>query len=341
VIILAIDHEEMDIVSSRLIRDRFLERIIGRSPAVQRLKRSVEDVSSCDVSVLISGESGTGKELVARAIHYLSDRSDKPFIPVNCGAIPENIFENEMFGHRKGAFTDAAFYQKGLVEEAEGGTLFLDEIGSISPYVQVKLLRFLQDKKYKVLGDSKYKKSNVRVLAATNEDLLTLIKNKSFRQDLYYRINIINIVVPPLRERKEDVSLLIEHFFKKYSIEYQKQSTLSNSVKKRLIAYSWPGNVRELENKIQQLVVMATNGIGLTVDDMALQCDEAFSNSLPLLPFKEAKSKIIQDFEKDYLNKLMRLYRGDVVKAAKRIGKGRTALWNLLSKYNISPKSYS
>jgi two-component system, NtrC family, response regulator GlrR len=333
--------KEVESAGFNLSRNHALKKIIGCSPAVLHLKKKLLHVSSCDVSVLISGESGTGKELAARAIHYLSARASKPFIPINCGAIPENLFENEMFGHCRGAFTDAVLSQKGLIEEAEGGTLFLDEIGSVSPYVQVKLLRFLQEKKYKVLGASKLQKSNVRIVAATNEDLLSLVKNKSFREDLYYRINIINISVPPLRWRRGDIPLLVDYFLHKYSIEYKRQVTVSDALKKRLAAYSWPGNVRELENRIQQIIVMSSPEIKTIVDDIEWPpAEETIPESLPQEPFNDVKARMIQRFEKDYLNKLMMMYKGDVVSAAKKMGKGRTALWNLLSKYDIRPKNF-
>lgn len=333
--------KEVESSSFNLVQNHALKKIIGCSPAVSLLKGRLKHVSSCDVSVLISGESGTGKELAARAIHYLSARASKPFIPVNCGSIPENLFENEMFGHCRGAFTDAALSQKGLIEEAEGGTLFLDEIGSISPFVQVKLLRFLQEKKYRALGASRLQRSNVRIVAATNEDLLSLTKIKRFREDLYYLINIINISIPPLRERREDIPLLIDHFIRKYSIEYRRQLVLSDALRKSLTNYSWPGNVRELENRIQQLIVMTPLDNESINDNIELPPPEAtIPESLPAESFNDAKARMIHTFEKDYLNKLMMIYKGDVVGAAKKIGKGRTALWNLLSKYDIHPKNF-
>lgn len=291
---------------------------------------------------MISGESGTGKELAARAIHYLSHRSTNPFVAVNCASIPENLFENEMFGHKKGAYTDASCYQKGLVEEAEGGTLFLDEIGSISPFVQAKLLRFLQDRHYKVLGGTAVKDSDVRIIAATNEDLSVLIKNKLFREDLYYRLNVVNLFISPLRERTEDIPLLIDHFLDKYEARYQTNTVLSKSTYNKLLSHTWPGNVRELENRIQQLVVMSPFEDDSMFDTVAVpDLDQLSPEASSIVSFNEAKSKLIEEFEINFLTDLMKTYKGNVACAAKKTGKGRTALWNLLSKYNISPHLYA
>jgi DNA-binding NtrC family response regulator len=294
------------------------------------------------VNVLISGESGTGKELAARAIHYQSCRAGKPFIPVNCGALPENLFENELFGHIKGAFTDAGMPQNGVVKEAEGGTLFLDEIGAVSSYIQVKLLRLLQDKEYKPLGDSKTRKADIRIIAATNEDLRMLIKKGTFREDLFYRLNIVTIHIPPLRDRKEDIPLLVEHFNKKYSLEHDKPSReFSNSAVEELISFHWPGNIRELENKIHQAVVLST-GQQITVQDLKLERKESKLQKpgSRLENFKQARHKIISAFEKNYLTRLLDEFNGDVVSAAACAGKSRTALWNMLTKYNLNPKEF-
>jgi two-component system response regulator PilR (NtrC family) len=203
---------ERDHAKAALKREFALGQILGNSKAIKNLKENLIKISSCNANVLITGESGTGKELVARAIHYLSDRKEKPFVPVNCGAIPENLFENELFGHTKGAYTDASFQQYGLVKEAEGGTLFLDEIGAINPYIQTKLLRLIQESEYRPLGYAKNIKANIRLVAATNMELQQLVEKNIFREDLFYRLNVIPIHIPPLRERKDDIPLLIKHF---------------------------------------------------------------------------------------------------------------------------------
>jgi transcriptional regulator with PAS, ATPase and Fis domain len=215
-------YEERESAKKALKKKYGLNQILGKSKVVRELHKKIDLISSSDASILITGESGTGKELTARAIHYLGPRSGKPFIPVNCSAIPENFIENEFFGHVKGAFTDALFQQTGLVKEAEGGTLFLDEIGTISPYVQIKFLRLLQDGEFKVLGNSKIQKADIRIIAATNKSLQNLVKEGNFRDDLFYRLNIVSLHIPPLRERKEDIPVLIEHFIHKYSEKYNK-----------------------------------------------------------------------------------------------------------------------
>ncbi|MDO8127714.1 MAG: sigma-54 dependent transcriptional regulator [Candidatus Brocadiales bacterium] len=333
-------YNECESAKKALKREFGLKQILGISKAVQELHEKIDRISSCDVNVLITGECGTGKELAARGIHYLSGRAGRPFIPVNCGAIPENLFENELFGHVKGAFTDARFKQVGLVEEAGGGTLFLDEISAASLYVQVKLLRLLQDKEYKVLGDSRPHKADIRIIAATNRDLASLVKEGIYREDLYYRLNIVSIHIPPLRERKEDIPILVEYFIKKYSREYNKPiKEVSVDAMEAFISYQWPGNIRELENKIQQLVVMFTSTV-VTVEDLQLPITESAAEESGFECFKMAKKKIINDFEKTYFIRLLTEYKGDVVSSARKAGKSRTAFWNILKKHNLSPKQF-
>ncbi len=331
---------ERESVKKTLKRDVALKQIIGKSEAVKSLHRKIELSSSCDVSVLITGESGTGKELAARAIHYLSDRSDKPFIPVNCGAIPETLFENELFGHVKGAFTDAGCQQNGCVKEAEGGTLFLDEIGTISPFIQIKLLRLLENKEYKPLGDSRIHKANVRIIAATNRDMSSLLREGNFREDLFYRLNIVLLHIPPLRERKEDISLLIDHFICKYCSVYKRQpKTFSKELNEFLLSYHWPGNIRELENKIQQLIVMSTTDIISPENTNEFSLPQS-GQQQTVSCLKTAKKEAVNLFERNYLVSLLSEHRGNVAAAAKSSGKSRTALWNLISKHHISPKQF-
>jgi len=347
---------ERDHAKAALKREFALGQILGNSKAIKNLKENLIKISACDVNVLITGESGTGKELVARATHYLSDRKGKPFIPVNCGAIPENLFENELFGHSKGAFTDAGFQQDGLVKEAEGGTLFLDEIGTVNPFIQTKLLRLIQESEYRPLGYSKSIKANIRLLAATNIDLHHLVEKNTFREDLFYRLNVVPFHIPPLRERKGDIPILIKHFIKKYSREYNKTITvIPVEVMSVLVSYSWPGNIRELENKIQQLVVMSTSSV-VNAKDIQLTLKEPISKELVIEHINAVKEKIINQseietfnvakkkvndlFEKTYLTQLLSMYKGDMVSASKKAGKSRTALWNLLKKQNLSPKQF-
>ncbi len=347
---------ERDLAKAALKREFALGQILGNSKAIKNLKESLNRISSCDINVLITGESGTGKELVARAIHYLGDRKGKPFIPINCGAIPENLFENELFGHSKGAYTDANTEQYGLVKEAEGGTLFLDEIGTISPYIQTKLLRLIQESEYRPLGYSKNIKADIRLIAATNDDLQHLVEKNRFREDLFYRLNVVPFHIPPLRERKDDIPILIKHFVKKYSREYNKTiKEIPAEVMTVLVSYTWPGNIRELENKIQQLVVMSTSSV-ISAKDIQLTMrgpiskelvlehlntvKERIINKTEIETFNVAKKEVYDLFEKSYLSQLLTLYKGDMVKAAEKAGKSRTALWNLLKKQNISPKQF-
>ena len=333
-------HKEYQSAKEALKRRFGLAQILGKSKVAKELHEKIDKISLCDVSVLICGESGTGKELAARAIHYLSNRAGKPFIPVNCSAIPESLFENELFGHAKGAFTDAGLPQFGLLKEADGGTLFLDEIGSISTFIQAKLLRLLEDKEYKPLGDPKFRRADIRIIAATNKDLQSLIKECKFREDLFYRLNIVSLYIPPLRERKEDIPILVEHFRKEYSREYNKPiREITEDAMRALIDYSWPGNIRELQNKIQNMIVMSSTSTINAKSTQSLLSKQIFRES-KFECLKVAKKKVIDSFEKSYLMQLMEEYQGNVVRAAKIAGKSRTGLWNLLKKYDISPRRF-
>lgn len=340
--------DERERIKQSLKKKSGLNRILGCNDVIARLRQQIENIASCDVSVLITGESGTGKELAARAIHYLSGRSHQPFVPVNCGAIPDNLFENELFGHRKGAFTDASFHQDGLVKEAESGTLFLDEVGVIPTHLQVKLLRLLQDKEYKLLGDSATRVADIRIIAATNEDLPGLVKKGIFREDFYYRLNIVSLHIPPLRKRKEDIPVLADYFVKKYSHEYNKSITgVSPEAVELLMTNHWPGNVRELENKIQQAVVMSRDGTILPRDFLFSQENAepepkspTNNNTIYKEPFSRAKKMIIHSFEREYLTRLLAQFNGDMVQAAARAGKSRTALWNLMAKHQLHPSQF-
>src|SRR5581483_5751053 len=244
------------------------ENIIGTSKRMRELYGIVERVSRTDVSVLLLGESGTGKELVAKCIHQNGARRDKPFVTIDCGAIPENLLESELFGHRKGAFTGAIADKRGLFEEAHGGTVFLDEIGEMPLNLQVKLLRVLQEGHFMRLGDNTPRRVDVRVIAATNRELARMVEDGSFREDLYFRINIVPIKLPPLRERREDIPLLVNYLLDDASRRYgQPQPRLSKDVYRYLHQYPWPGNVRELKNIIERLIVLS-NGEEVSADDL-------------------------------------------------------------------------
>ncbi len=314
-----------------------LGHIIGMSRSICDIQKKIMRVSPFNANVLIDGESGTGKGLAARSIHYLGPRAGKPFISVNCGAIPENLFENELFGHVKGAFTDAGNDQAGLVRAADGGTLFLDEITTIGSSTQVKLLRLLDNSEYNPLGGSRTRQADIRIIAATNESLMDLVNSGAFREDLYYRLNVVYFHMPPLRERKEDIPLLVEHFVEKYAQKFNRPDIhVSPKSMKTFVAYPWKGNIRELENMIQNLIIMS-NSSNLEITDIPLPDREP---TFGLETFKVAKENAIINFEKTYLIQLLKEYKGDVAKAAARSGKGRTTLWNLIKKHNLKPKQF-
>jgi DNA-binding NtrC family response regulator len=309
------------------------DHVIGNSKAMREVIEKLPAIAQTDVSVVVYGESGTGKELIARTIHYFSRRASKPFIPVNCGALPENLLESELFGYKKGAFTDAQTDNNGLVDEANSGTLFLDEIGEISQKVQVKLLRFLQEKEIKPLGSTKTKRVDVRIVSATNRDLAAAIPAGTFREDLYYRLNIVPINIPPLRERKEDIPLLANHFLRKFAEEYNKEiREISPLALQKLAGHDWPGNIRELENKIQQTLVVATRDV-IQPEDIDLPGE--------LHTFKEEKAKIVSEFESGYIVKMLSLNSGNITRAAKAAGMDRKNFWQLMKKYKLEAKDYS
>ncbi|NTV42926.1 MAG: sigma-54-dependent Fis family transcriptional regulator [Syntrophobacteraceae bacterium] len=322
--------------------------LIGRSPAMDRLLSQIDRVAGTSATVLLTGESGTGKELAARAIHSHSQRQTRPFIPINCSTIPESIIESELFGHVKGSFTGAIRDKKALVEEGNHGTLFLDEIGDLSPTMQVKLLRLIQEGEYKSVGSNTTRKVDVRFIAATHQDLPQKIKKGEFREDLYYRLNVINIHMPPLRDRLEDIPLLAHHFFEKYRVLHGKGAdTISRETIAYLMGRSWPGNIRELENVIERGVILAA-GATLEVNDLfmatpasgeatagTVQGEELFS-----MPFKEAKDKILEDFETRYINRVLARHAGNVSHAAKDSGLKRQYLHRLMREKNVDSKSF-
>ena len=235
------------------------KQMIGKSPAFAGQLQKIRFIGNCDSTVLITGETGTGKEMFARAVHDLGPRAGKPFAPVNCGAIPHDLIENELFGHTKGAFTSAVTSENGLVHETEGGTLFLDEIDSLPLSAQVKLLRFLQEKEYRQLGSSKTRYADVRIIAATNLNIEEAVAKGAFRRDLYYRLNIIPLHLPPLRERREDIPLLAEHFIRQYALEQNKViDDVTPEAVQKLLLDDWPGNIRELQNAMERAVVFSS-----------------------------------------------------------------------------------
>jgi len=316
-----------------------LQNLIGHSDAMRRILDLIEKVADSDSTVLIYGESGTGKELVARAIHYRSDRMDKPLVPINCAAIPSDLLESELFGYEKGAFTGAHRTKIGRFEYANGGTLFLDEIGEMSPQLQVKLLRVLQEKSFERLGGVRPIQVDVRIIAATNRDLEKAIEEGKFREDLYYRLSVIPIHIPPLRERKEDIPLLVEHFLEKFNTEKARSvSGISPKAMERLMEYSWPGNVRELENLIERLVVLKRTGT-IEVEDLPEKIRFGPARD-PLgaivLPEEGIRlEETIHRLERELILQALRRTRGVKKEAAELLGLKRTTLIQKMKRNKI------
>jgi two-component system response regulator GlrR len=313
-----------------------LEILVGHDPVFVALKRKLTLVARVDSPVLLTGETGTGKELCARALHYLSLRSAKPFLPVNCGAVPVDLFESELFGRRKGAYTGAAATQAGLIASAEGGTLFLDEIETLHRDAQAKLLRFLEDRTYYPVGSPVQLQADVRIVASTNVDLHEMVKNGTFRKDLLYRLAVISLALPPLRERPADIPVLAEHFWSQYAAQQpQMRKRFSTDAWQALCQYTWPGNVRELQNVIQHVLVMS-DGEVIRDKDLPIRIDEIQSG---IESFKQAKNAAVAEFEKTYLYQLLQLAQGNVSQAARIAQKERRALGRLIRKHHIKPQT--
>jgi len=299
--------------------------LIGTSEIIHNISIAIGKASSSSATVLITGESGTGKELVARAIHYGSKRSSSPFVPVNCGGIPEGLLESELFGHVKGAFTGATESRAGFFATGDGGTIFLDEISEMSLSMQVKLLRVLQDKQICMVGSDRTRKVDVRILAATNKDLHDLVKKRFFREDLFYRLNVITITIPPLRERGDDIILLAQHFATRFVAESDRSPLcFSDKALQSLRSYNWPGNVRELENVIQRLVVMADSDL-IEVHDLPELC--RFSALR-----KSGFTKTLAEVETEYISNVLANVNGNKTRAAKILGIDRKTLREKLKK---------
>ena len=341
----AIEHgrlkAENRILQSQLhFRYRF-ENIVGSSSALRSVLDVVEKVADTDSTVLITGESGTGKELIARALHYNSRRAERMFVTVNCGAIPEELLESELFGHVRGAFTNAVSHREGRFSLANGGTVFLDEIGDMSPNLQVKLLRVLQDQTFEPVGSSKTEKVDVRLIAATNQDLEDAIEKKRFRGDLYYRLNVIPIEIPPLRERREDIPLLVQHFLDAMNKEKGKggESTLSGAALDRVCEHAWPGNVRELENLIERLVILRGGG-EIQVDELPPAFKQKPATPRPDAPRIPsgglAFNEVVDSFEADLILQALEQTHWNKNRAAQLLGLNRTTLIEKIKKKRLS-----
>jgi DNA-binding NtrC family response regulator len=317
----------------RNIREKFgFENLIAASEKMHAVLRTAASVAGTDTSVLITGESGTGKELVAGAIHQLSPWRDKSFVAVNCSALPEPLLESELFGHVRGAFTGAVTNKRGLVEEADGGTLFLDEIGDAPLSIQVKLLRFLQNGEIRRVGENQVRCVKVRLIAATNRDLFQMMKAGTFREDLYYRINVIPLHIPPLRERREDILLLAQHFVKKHGQRLSRPANqLSKEVQSCLLQYNWPGNVRELEHAIEHAVALSSNEV-IQPGDLP-----AMINQQPqyLSVLKNGQNGSLAEVEKSYILKVLQDSNWNQKQACKILGLSKTTLYRRLKEYGL------
>jgi two-component system, NtrC family, response regulator GlrR len=307
--------------------------IIGQSAAIRSQIQKISCYAKCDSTVLISGETGTGKEVFARAIHYVGRRSPHPFLPVNCAALPIELVENELFGHEAGAFTGARRVHHGLIQQAEGGTVFLDEVDSLPMPAQAKLLRFLQEREYRPLGAARTRRADVRVISASNGDLSTAVRTGRFRQDLFFRLNVLAINLPPLRDRPEDIPLLASHLLSRHAkmLDHTPVAFTPAAIS-RMLNYDWPGNIRELENIIERALVLSEGGgveeasIEIPVAKL-LATDESF---------KAQKLRIVINFERRYLSKIMAGQGGNITRAAKAAGKDRRAFFELLRKHDLT-----
>ena len=322
-------------LQSELQRCFGFSELIGNDTKMVKIYETIRNISTTSAPVLITGKSGTGKELVARAVHFESDRKDRRFIVINCATLQETILESELFGHIRGAFTGAIRDKRGLIEEADGGTLFLDEVGDLPPRIQVKLLRVLQDGEFRSIGDLKDKKVDLRIISATNRNLEDELLKGSFREDLYYRLKVISINMPPLRERKEDIPLLANYFMKKYAKKYEKKIVdITASAMWCLINSPWKGNVRELENTIARGIAISNDSI---IDERDLFSEEYSS---PDISFKTAKKKALTDFYRTYITSVLTRNNGNISRAAEDCGIKRQSLQQIMKRCGINPDDF-
>jgi len=323
--------------------------IVGNHPAIQKVIQLISQVAGTRATVLVQGESGTGKEIVARAIHYQSDRASKPFVVINCAAIPSNLLESELFGHEKGAFTGAIKTKKGRLELADQGTLFLDEIGEMPKELQVKILRVLEEQKFQRVGGTEDVEVDNRIIAATNKDLKQAVEAGAFRDDLFYRLNVITISIPPLRERKEDIPLLVDYFLEKHRKVFKSRAAgVSDDALKLLVEYSWPGNVRELENALVRAMILCGSEM-IQPEDLQEEMRREEVQEETKLPAdreelkqmkKEAQQKAKEEIEKRFIIEALKQGGGNVMRSAEMVGMDRRQFQNLLRKYGISRKDF-
>jgi len=347
--------DEVQSLRRQLAREQPELLLIGQAPAFRQMLDRLPLAARSDVPVLVLGETGTGKELVARTLHQQSTRGERAFVPVNCGALPGELLDSELFGHVKGAFTDARRDKSGLVMDADGGTLFLDEIGDMPLKLQVKLLRFLQEGEIRPVGSNKTLAVDVRVIAATHRDLRGMVDDGSFREDLYYRLNVIPIHVPPLRDRKTDIPLIAQHLLARFAATTTRPGLeFHKSAMAMLISHGWPGNVRELENVVRRAAIFAGLNEGAGIGPETIEFDgqmPAFQrDDGPIIgqvlavdlevPLREAKDALVDAFQRAYCEAAMAESRGVVAQAARRSGKDRKSFWELLQRYEIDPDVY-
>jgi len=329
--------KENELLRMEVQKEYSFKNIVSKNEKMLNIFELIKKVAAYKSTIIITGESGTGKELIARALHYNSDRSQFPFIPVNCGAIPENLLESELFGHVKGAFTDAIRTKKGLFEEADGGTLFLDEIGELPPQLQVKLLRVLQDGEIRRVGESKSIQIDVRIISATVKDLAKEVTEGRFREDLFYRLNVLPIHLPPLRERKEDIPLLIYHFINKYTKSMNKNvMSISPKAMDTLMNYKWYGNVRELENTIERAIVL-TDGENIELENLPIEIQN-FKDQIQFTPLAEEEysiKKTSKFLEMNLIKKALKKTKGNHTHAARLLEISHRALLYKIKEYGI------
>ncbi|HQO78735.1 MAG TPA: sigma 54-interacting transcriptional regulator [Thermodesulfobacteriota bacterium] len=316
----------------REIRTKYTyNNIISKNKKILEVIQNLPDIATSSATVLLHGESGTGKELFANALHDLSPRREKPFVKVNCGALPETLLESELFGYKRGAFTDAKRDKPGRFRLAEGGTLFMDEIGEVAKSIQVKLLRVLEQKEYEPLGGIETEKANVRVIVATNRDLGAMVQNGMFREDLYYRLNVVPIYIPPLRERKEDIPLLVEHFIDVFNHTVEAGiNGITSSAMKILLNHGYPGNVRELENIIEHAFVLCRESY-ITPKNLPDYLIDRFSDRT----VKGKKLELVSNYEKELIEETLKQYGGNIKRAAEELGVHRSTLWRKMKKNRI------
>ena len=318
--------------------DRLESIIVGDSAVLTREVEKLRRFAACDAGVLILGETGTGKEVFAQAVHYVSARAAKPMVAINCGAVPPDLMEAELFGHARGAYTNAHTSRAGLVSEAQGGTLFLDDVDCLAASAQAKLLRFLQEREYRVVGSNEVRHADVRVVAASNRDLAEMARRGSFRQDLYYRLNVLTLALPPLREHREDIFALALYFLREFAQRHKRPACrLSKCALLKLLSHDWPGNVRELGHVLERAMVLAPGGV-LSAADIDLPA--AAGDAHPTESFQATKARVVQSFERSYIESILKISQGNIADAARTAGKNRRALFELIRKHNITPASF-